>query len=230
MSTLLINKCTDGCNEGNNDQCDYCARVERLQELRKQKIASMEAEEVEINNRLSWYMDTYYPDDGDNKEKDFSSSEEEKEEDELREEDMFDPIIYLTGISDMIANVPLYVCQRELICVCDNEQKCTCDSDIFHQICSSSLQIGSNCKYLCEFVLKARPSKKNRLSRRKIIRFFIMEGNEEKPILDIIASQNLIVCYNKQGREMLFNLSEKVTVHDRVISFKFDYMSYDYLK
>lgn len=162
----------------------------------------MSIEEYDVNNRMMWYMKTYS---------------------DVGSECIttFDPIIYLSHIEDFLNKSynKMYICERNLKCTC--KKKCMCDSDIYHPILSYSMMIGSNCNYICSFMLPFDI----KLSSKKILRCFTLDDKTdiETPIIDIIRPNKIIFLLNGS---ISFSIDDTISIKNSELIFKFDYMSF----
>jgi len=166
---------------------------------------SLPEEAKEINKQLMWYMKSF--DNG----VDVSTI-------------TFDPAAYLYKISDALNNplVDIFACEREKNCRCKYKSTCRCDSDIIHEIYKSSMDFGSNCRFICDLHFKEKDIK---FSRKKLIRIFSLDKktDEEVPIMDIDKEAIRFISDQKVG----FNVTEKIIIKHSHIIVKFDYMSFD---
>lgn len=170
----------------------------------------------DVDDRLEWYNKTFHP--------------------EEAEPQSLDTHKLVFETFETLKNRPLYVCERKRTCSCKNKREaCVCDADDYYEVTYTNTQPGANCMCSCEFVL----GNAAKLSRKMTWRFFTLgeTPDSESVAFDIQRYKSadkssgllerIVFPVTAKTPALRFDIMEGVRLRDGVVSFCFNYMSYE---
>lgn len=207
-------------------------------------------ENDEINKRMEWYYRAY--DDKTLIEKN-ANIVDEKLNRKTENDKTFKIELVLSALEDILKQVQVNVCEREVTCKCfdackKNKEKeknieCACDDDLHWDAISCRAELSSSCRFCIQLGFSKRLGISSKFKRNLRFFYFSKDVDEEIPIFDIarllsrrgdeVNSFDLILnvsALRRSGQVSKLKVSkiqfpvEEINIRDYSIDIIFNYM------